>query len=62
MITNFEKSQPDGLFFRAGNWAFRMGINVYANPYKDINLHKLWDRGWRSAKKRDNTRGTAKYA
>jgi hypothetical protein len=61
-MTDFEKQQPEGVFVQAGRDAFRLGVSVYANPYREQPFHKLWEKGWRSAKKRSSNERQVRYA
>ena len=56
-MTNFEKSQSEGVFIQAGRIAFHIGVSVYQNPYREQPFHNLWEKGWRSTKKRFEPKG-----
>lgn len=51
-MTNFEKKQPDVVFIDAGKRAFYMGIPIVNNPYKEQPYNRLWEKGYRIAKRR----------
>jgi len=51
-MTKLEQLQPELIFLSAGRKAFRMGVPVANNPYRDHPYRKLWEKGYRIEKKR----------
>jgi ribosome modulation factor len=52
LLSNYEKNQPSVTFVRAGQNAFLMGISLSNNPYTDPAAKELWDKGFRSARRK----------
>jgi hypothetical protein len=49
-MTKLELSKSDSEFFKTGQRAFRMGIDISGCMYRD-KQRLLWEKGWKIAKK-----------
>lgn len=55
-MTEFEKRQPARVFISAGRKAYHALIHVSANPYKQEPYRDLWEKGWRFARKAEDSK------
>lgn len=54
-MTNAEKKQPHSVFVSAGRKAYLMLIHIQNNPYTIKPYRDLWEKGYRSAKRKSES-------